>query len=562
MTYLPTEEDLALLKSRSKRLYCRIELLNKNYQIIDMIEGLALSGSNSIDADSDTRRTFNLDIFPKKGFSISQFSTEEWTSKMLRLRIGMKAPTSESLIDLNDITPSEDKIESVIKNDILYISKAIELRQAIWRYQIGGYAQYGNIDNINRQRIMWTEQNKTKYAEFLNEIGEGGTYSTVLGSISGYEFNKKEYQIAYTPMLVNADGTIIPLLEKDITSYLKSIFSAACSSIQKDATTLQSKILELDAIGIDCTVYGNKIRVKDMIAAVEGGVHNGRTLTAADVAAISGCTEEELEKYFHGTSRYLGYSMHDIQGTLWELKDGMDQIYDFYYDLLSGQSKARYGTNFVDTDGVHWYGAGVYAIQQNGYSYNATTNKLSLSCLDLTSLLDGTLGGTLTGYATRIPMYERKLTIKDGIKYYEDDKKKPHYVRDSIKETFELSGLTKSMVDYWVRRIPHDLEYNTGTTIWNILTELRDLHFPFEMYFDDDTFVCKEIPSGYDDPVVLDEDIFKSMVISEDASVDYSQIHNCVEVWGASNSSDYFCKDKLEETDPDGTGEVVYCSVC
>lgn len=90
MTYLPTEEDLALLKSRSKRLYCRIELLNKDYQIIDTIEGLALSGSNSIDADSDTRRTFNLDIFPKSGFSISQFSTEEWTSKMLRLQIGMK----------------------------------------------------------------------------------------------------------------------------------------------------------------------------------------------------------------------------------------------------------------------------------------------------------------------------------------------------------------------------------------------------------------------------------------------------------------------------------------
>lgn len=79
------------------------------------------------------------------------------------------------------------------------------------------------------------------------------------------------------------------------------------------------------------------------------------------------------------------------------------------------------------------------------------------------------------------------------------------------------------------------------------------------MYFDDDTFVCKEIPSGYDDPVVIDEDIFKSMVISEDASVDYSQIHNCVEVWGASNSSDYFCKDKLDENDPDGTGIATLC---
>lgn len=136
MTYLPTEEDLALLKSRSKRLYCRIELLNKNYQIIDMIEGLALSGSNSIDADSDTRRTFNLDIFPKKGFSISQFSTEEWTSKMLRLRIGMKAPTSESLIDLNDITSSGNK----------HIPAGGSAGQ-ILRWSSDGTAQWGNDNN-------------------------------------------------------------------------------------------------------------------------------------------------------------------------------------------------------------------------------------------------------------------------------------------------------------------------------------------------------------------------------------------------------------------------------
>lgn len=78
MTYLPTEEDLALLKSRSKRLYCRIELLNKDYQIIDTIEGLALSGSNSIDADSDTRRTFNLDIFPKSGYKYFKQNQLEW----------------------------------------------------------------------------------------------------------------------------------------------------------------------------------------------------------------------------------------------------------------------------------------------------------------------------------------------------------------------------------------------------------------------------------------------------------------------------------------------------
>lgn len=141
-------EDLALLKSRSKRLYCRIELLNKDYQIIDTIEGLALSGSNSIDADSDTRRTFNLDIFPKSGFSISQFSTEEWTSKMLRLQIGMKAPTSMPLVGADAVRIPEEEIDAKIKNSAIYKEKDTELRQAKWRYKVGGYEQYGNIENV------------------------------------------------------------------------------------------------------------------------------------------------------------------------------------------------------------------------------------------------------------------------------------------------------------------------------------------------------------------------------------------------------------------------------
>ena len=186
------------------------------------------------------------------------------------------------------------------------------------------------------------------------------------------------------------------------------------------------------------------------------------------------------------------------------------------------------------------------------------TNKLDLSCVDLVSLLDGTLWN-IDWYSTRIPMY--KLTeSKDanGDKIYTEDKSKPYYVRDVIKNTFELSGMTKCVIDYWKRRIPHDMEYNTGTTVWTILTELRDLYYPFEMYFDDDTFVCKEIPNGYDDPVVISPDIFKSLVITENSTVDYTQVHNCVEAWGSTITSDYFCKDKLEEDDPEGTGRVFY----
>lgn len=327
MTYLPTEEDLALLKSRSKRLYCRIELLNKDYQIIDTIEGLALSGSNSIDADSDTRRTFNLDIFPKSGFSISQFSTEEWTSKMLRLQIGMKAPTSIPLVGADAVRISEEEIDAKIKNSAIYKEKDTELRQAKWRYKVGGYEQYGNIENINRKRIIWTDENKKKYASFVKEQGDVGTYSTVVASSDGYTTNGKTYEIAYTPLLIGGGDVIIPLLNADIRSYIEVIFNAACDAVQRDSTTLQSKILELDSFGVDCTIYGKTVRVKNMIAAVEGGIAAGKTLSAADVAAIAGCTKDELDKYFHDTSVFVGYSMHDIQETIWELKDGLTQIY-------------------------------------------------------------------------------------------------------------------------------------------------------------------------------------------------------------------------------------------
>lgn len=53
MTYIPTQEDLGLLTNRSKDLYCRIDLLDSDYCVVDSLEGLAMSGSISIDADSD-----------------------------------------------------------------------------------------------------------------------------------------------------------------------------------------------------------------------------------------------------------------------------------------------------------------------------------------------------------------------------------------------------------------------------------------------------------------------------------------------------------------------------
>lgn len=171
-------------------------------------------------------------------------------------------------------------------------------------------------------------------------------------------------------------------------------------------------------------------------------------------------------------------------------------------------------------DTIKWWSQGVYMFNQNGFSYSSTDHTLSISCVDLVAKLDGSLSGQLVGYKTEIEINSD--------------------IRNAIIATLKLSGLTKHLVDYWDRVVPYTLEYDTGVTVWDILKELRDLYYPFEMYFDDDTFVCKEIPSGMNDPSVLDSDIFADFVISENASVDYSEVKNCVEVWGAVVESDTY----------------------
>lgn len=177
---------------------------------------------------------------------------------------------------------------------------------------------------------------------------------------------------------------------------------------------------------------------------------------------------------------------------------------------------------------IYWYSKGVYAFNTNGFTYNATEHNVSISCVDLVALLDGSLSGTLTG---------TKTTIQMGLK-----------IKQAIIDTFKLAisygfiGHVDYMVDYWNRTIPYDIDFDTASSIWSILTQLRDLYYPFEMYFDDTTFVCKEIPSGFDDPIIIESDDFQDLVISENNSIDYSEIKNCIELFGASIDYDTYAE--------------------
>lgn len=561
MTYLPTQEDLALLTNRSKDILCRIELLDKNYSVVDCIDGLALNGSGSVDADSDTRRTYNLTLHPKSNSIVADYAVEDWVNKMVRIYVGLRAPSLEPFSSLDK---DDEAIDQKVRASEAYIDAVDYYNRVITKLKTQGLDRYGNIDNINRNRIWWTKENLEKYAEYVNDHStiRAGAYSTALPAVLDNVNVLNGASVACSTLFHTAEK-IIPLQNSVVVEYFDKIVENA-KVLNNDEITI-SGLLRADGIGAEIEVYGEKMTVHNLFAAIEGQTFNNRILTAVDIYAIADWSQDDLLEKFGKSSSFVGNSLHDIHYRVWDARDGIDETYDYMWLQLTGFPKgdrtvsaiSGLSSGYIDTSGVHWYSQGVYAIKDNGFVYDATTNTMSISCTDLTAMLDGTLGGSLIGYATKIYKYDRKLD-KDG--YPVEDTDSPVLIHDAIDATFKLSGLSKCMIDYWKRYIPHDMEYGTGATVWEILSELRDLYFPFEMYFDDNTFVCKEIPSGIGDPAVMDADLFSSLVISENANVDYTQIHNCVEVWGATIESDAYCQGEVSEDDPDGTGYVYYAA--
>ena len=244
------------------------------------------------------------------------------------------------------------------------------------------YQKYGNIDNTDRGVIRWNKENLQKYSQFAEENGvTEGSYSTVLGSAK--EFNKVG-EIAYTPMLQTENG-VVPLTSSEIGKYLNDVIQKAS---KMDGGATPENILKVDAEGITETVAGEATKVQDMIAAVEGQIKDGAALTAADVAAISGYSTQELQDEFGEASKYVGYSMHDIQKSVEEMGDGtagaiariQQQIPNLNKNILA-QMLMTEGTGFTEETQK---GFEVLYEQMNslGFDVNAENCKLFATALE------------------------------------------------------------------------------------------------------------------------------------------------------------------------------------
>lgn len=185
------------------------------------------------------------------------------------------------------------------------------------------------------------------------------------------------------------------------------------------------------------------------------------------------------------------------------------------------------GYENIYTGEVQWYNQGIYLINTPTYFYDATNNTLSFQGLDLMSKLTGVRNGALPGVPTIIPQGSS--------------------VREAMIAAIKLAGFTKYVVneclntDGSVQVVPYDIQVNQGGYVFDIIKQLRDILPNYQVYFDvNGVFHYDQIPSGDNDPVLIDDTLWNDVNMSDNITTDFESVKNYIEVYGKSHTVNYF----------------------
>lgn len=91
MFYNPTDAELSVIKQKSKDYFVRIELLNKEFKIIDSLTGNIINDSLNVDSSSKQRRTYSVDLHVTDYSFLIGDDKKIWIDKYIRVYYGIKS---------------------------------------------------------------------------------------------------------------------------------------------------------------------------------------------------------------------------------------------------------------------------------------------------------------------------------------------------------------------------------------------------------------------------------------------------------------------------------------
>lgn len=169
-----------------------------------------------------------------------------------------------------------------------------------------------------------------------------------------------------------------------------------------------------------------------------------------------------------------------------------------------------------------WINMGIYLVDAPSWSYDPGNSTLSLQGLDLMSKLTGQRNGYLEGIPTVI---SQDSSIRDSM----------------ISTLVDLGGFNNYVIEDNPQPVPYEIKIDQGGTVYDILSELRDITPNYEIFFDvDGVFHYQQIPSGQNEASYIQDDMWKQIVLSESTSVDFGEVKNVVEVYGMSHDPSHY----------------------
>lgn len=168
-----------------------------------------------------------------------------------------------------------------------------------------------------------------------------------------------------------------------------------------------------------------------------------------------------------------------------------------------------------DNNNTVWWNMGIFLINNPNTVYNANTGTVTFEGLDLMAKLTGRRNGQLPAISTVVPAGSK--------------------IADVVKQTItQLGGFDKYIIEDVGYEIPYDIKKDIGSTVYDLLAEIRDLYSSWEMFFDTEgVFHWQQIPDGQDEPVVLDFDqLYQPLIISDSIDIDFENVKNNVIVYG------------------------------
>lgn len=159
---------------------------------------------------------------------------------------------------------------------------------------------------------------------------------------------------------------------------------------------------------------------------------------------------------------------------------------------------------------------GIYLLNNPEQNYDATNNTVVISGVDLMAKMTGMRNGYVEGITHLIPM-------NTGIK-----QSMTTIVRD-------VAGFPLYSIDQPTPTIltPYDLSFGLGATVYNMVSQLRDINANYQTYFDvDGIFWFNQIPMGNTEQIMVTDDLWDKLLISYRKNYDFESVKNVIEVFG------------------------------